>query len=767
MMVRLRLGLAFTLIAMIWGGATVPAHAQTAPAGRVFTVADYDRATALLEPNIGQHVFNNIVKYHWADDGRTLVYQTNDRDGPRWMRVDVASGRKDRLATAPPDPDADAAPDLTPSPDGGRQLFRRGDDLWLRPASGGTERRLTSDGEPYFSYGKLFDDSTRTIGRLRTGPKLPPFNVFWSPDGRTLFGHRNDERQLLPYPYVESVPQDGSHRPRLWNVRMTLLGEPGRIVQDVYAIDSATGAKRTIRIPAGWTVDTSPVAWSPDSAKVFVLATAADKRASALWEIATATGTIRTVVEERSTTSSAPYFFNTYEYNYPNVRVLGGGKEAVWFSQRDGWGHLYLYDVASGRLKRALTPGDGVVLDLIAVDEPGRRLFATMAGRDAGRDPYQRDLYSIPLDGGRPVRLTSAALDHDITGPIAPFWAGIITARKDLSAVSPDNAAFVDVASDLATPTVTTLRSTRDGHVIADLERADPSGAFAIGWHPPTRFHVKAADGTTDLWGAIYLPPDYDPAKRYPVINAPYGGPQLTVGPRTFNDGGPRSTLVMRNTLASLGFIVVTVDGRGTPGRSLKFWEAGYGDFADVGIDDHVAAIKALALRYPGMDLTRVGVYGHSFGGYVAARSILRHPEFYKVSISSAAVHNWQGFREAYEQYQGVIDYGGGRRIMPDPAAVPEHYKALDNGALADRLTGKLLIAYADLDENATPSSTLQFIDALKKANRDYDLIVMPNGNHGFGIDPYFLRRSIDYFVTNLAEGTPPPNYQLKIAPWR
>lgn len=735
--------------------------------GRVLTTADYDRANALLEPNIGQKVFDNLVVHHWADDGRTLVYQTNDRDGPRWMRVDVSTGRKERLPGPPPDPAAGNAPDVTVSPDGTQALFRRGDDLWVRPTKGGTERRLTTDGEPFFSYGKLFDDSTRTISRLRTDPKLPPFNVFWSPDGHWLVGHRNDERSLLPYPFVESAPLDGSHRPKLWNVRMTLLGEPGRIVQDVFAIDSATGAKHRVDAPRGWTVDSSPVGWSADNLHAFILATAPDKRASALLEIDVRTGAVRTVVDERSDTSSAPYFFNAYEYNAPNVRIVSGGREAIWFSQRDGWGHLYLYDVASGRLKRPLTPGEGVVLDVIGVDEAQRRVFATMAGRDRGRDPYQRDLYSIPLDGGAPRRLTSPDLDHDINGTVAPFWAGIMTARKDLSAVSPDMKAFVDPASDLQTPTVTTLRSTQDGHVIAELERANATGARAIGWRPPTRFTVKAADGVTDLWGAIYLPPDYDPAKRYPVINAPYGGPQLSVGPRTFNDGGPRSTLVARNSLASLGFIVVTIDGRGTPGRSLAFWQAGYGDFADVGIDDHVAAIKALASSYPGMDLGRVGVYGHSFGGHVAARSILRHPEFYKVAISSAAVHNWQGFREAYEQYQGVIDYGGGRRIMPDATAVPDHYRTLDNAALAPRLTGKLLIAYADLDENATPSSTIQFIDALTKANRNYDLIMMPNGNHGFGIDPYFLRRSIDYFVENLAGGTPPPNFTIRMAPWR
>ncbi len=743
-----------------------PALAQ-AQAQTPVTVADYDRAAQLIEPNLAAHIFDNRIRYHWIDGGKALWYETNDRKGPRFMRVEVATGAVTRLAEAPKDPSAAAPADEMASPDGRLALFRRADNLWLRDRAGGKERALTSDGEPFYSYAKLFDDSTHTIDSVRLGLKLPPYNNFWSPDGRLILGHRNDERALLPYPYVESVPRDGSSRPILREIRMTLLGEPGRIVIDPYVIDVASGRKVTVAMPKGWQIDSAPVAWSPDCAKAFVLATQDDKHGSGLFEIDTATGAVRAVVTERSETSSAAYFFNVFEYNYPNVRVVGGGRQAIWFSQRDGRAHLYLYDVASGKLIRALTPGHGVVLDIIGIDERRRQVFATMAGVDPSRDPYQRDLYAIPLDGGAARRLTPGAADHEITAPYAPFWAGIITARADTSPVSPDGAAFVDIASTLDTPTITTLRSTVDGHVIAALERADASEARSLGWRPPTRFTVKAADGKTDLWGAIYLPPDYDPAKRYPVIDSLYGGPQLIVAPRNFNEAGALTTLILRHTLASLGFVVVTVDGRGTPGRDRAFWQAGYGNFADVGIDDHVAAIRKVAKTYRGMDLDRVGVTGHSFGGYVAARAMLRYPDFYKVGTSSAAVHNWQGFRDAYEQYQGTVDYGGGARIKPRPDAVPDHYRTLDNDALAPRLKGKLLIAYADLDENAMPSSTLQFVDALTKANRDYDLLYMANGNHGFGIQPYFVRRQLDYFVTHLAGRQPPAGYDLKIAPWK
>ena len=756
---------AATLVVMSVGSSVTEASAETS-ASTPGAAPDYSRAALVYEPNLAGLIFNDRVAYHWVEGGKALWYATNAPSGPQYVRVDAITGEKSVLSAPPPEPPTSAKSFEVLSPDLVQALFCRDDNLWVRNVGTGVERRLTNDGEPYFSYGKLFDDNTKAIERRRAGGLFPPANTFWSPDGRLIFGHRNDERQILPYPYVESVPLDGSFRPILHNVRMTLLGEPGRIHQDVFVLDLASGRQTKVETPKGWFIDSTPLSWSPRSDKVFVLATADDKRSSALMEIDTRTGGVRQVIVEKSDDSSA-YFFNVFEYSYPNVRILDGGREAVWFSQRDGLAHLYLYDIASGQLKRALTPGAGVVLDIISVDENARTVFATMAGRDVGRDPYQRDLYSIPLDAGAPRRMTDGVLDHAIEAPTAPFWAGVLTARGDLGAVSPDHHAFVDVASTVDSPAVTSLRAVADGRLITVLERADPSKALTLGWRPPVRVKVKAADGKTDIWGAIYLPPDFDPAQRYPVIDALYGGPQLIVAPRNFAEASTRAGLVGRASLAALGFIVVTLDGRGTPGRSLEFWRAGYGDFADVAIDDHVAGLKALHGLYPSMDLDRVGVYGHSFGGYVAARAMLRYPDFFKVGVSSAAVQNWQGFRDAYEQYQGVVDYGGGARLKPTPNAVPEHYQTLDNGALAGRLSGDLLIAYADLDENALPSSTLQFIAALTRANKPYDLIYMASGDHGFARNPYFVKRQWDYFVERLKGQTPPRDFVLTNAPGR
>ena len=406
------------------------------------------------------------------------------------------------------------------------------------------------------------------------------------------------------------------------------------------------------------------------------------------------------------------------------------------------------------------------MLDIVAVDETKRRVFFTGGGRRTGGDPYLRQLYSVSLDGG-PIRaITDDDLDHEIAAPIAPMFRPHLRSAPGVGALSSDNRWFVDTASRLDQPPVVTLRSLDTGKVVVALDRADPSRFLAAGGRPPERFRVKAADGATDIWGAIYLPPDYDPARKYPVIDGIYAGPQVIVAPRTWNEGtGARPQMYERNSLAQLGFIVVTIDARGTPGRSAAFQDVSYGNFADPQLDDHVAAIRQLAERYPGMDLTRVGAYGHSLGGYTSARALLRHPEFYRVAVSSAGVYAWERFAPSYRAVFGEPDYGGGRSVRPDGKAVPANYAAVDNTVLADRLQGKLLIATGDLDENAPNGQALAMVEALTKAGKSYDLMVLPNTTHRYGALNYFSLRLWNYFVENLMGAKPPVDYRIGAAP--
>jgi dipeptidyl-peptidase-4 len=317
---------------------------------------------------------------------------------------------------------------------------------------------------------------------------------------------------------------------------------------------------------------------------------------------------------------------------------------------------------------------------------------------------------------------------------------------------------FIDTWSTVTTPSVSVLRSTDDGALVVPLETADPDPLFATGWRAPEPFVAKAADGVTDLYGVIYRPrsPAQTPA---PVIDAIYGGPQVTVTPRNFASARRGLGGYGRSALAALGFAVVVVDGRGTPLRSKAYHDAGYHAFADVCLDDHVAVLSQLCDRDPSLDRDRIGIYGHSFGGYTSARAIVRHPDVFKVAFSSAGSHSLHGMYGS--SVMAPPDYGDGSRLKPDVTAVPENYRQLDNAVFAQNLRGKLMLVYGDMDENALPAVTLQFCDALNRANRSYDLLCLPNRTHFFTTEPYFVRRLWDYFVEHLAGETPPLNYAI------
>ena len=306
--------------------------------------------------------------------------------------------------------------------------------------------------------------------------------------------------------------------------------------------------------------------------------------------------------------------------------MLGDGAELIWYSDRTGWGHLYLYDAQTGRLKNAITSGDWLVVDIQAVDEARREIYFTAVGRERGRDPYYRHLYRTSLDGRGGIQLlTEPNADHQFEPGISAIESQLFGHAPAAPLIEPAANAFVDTWSTVDQPPVSVLRSTRDGHVIAELEHADASRLFATGWRPPVRERVTAADGKTDLYTVYYAPQRHRAGTRSPVIDAAYGGPQVIVTPRNFVEayrGGERG----KSSLARLGFAVVSVDGRGTPMRSRAFRDVGYPEFTQVGIDDHIAAIRELAGRHPEMDLERVGIYGWSWGGTFAAQAILAGP---------------------------------------------------------------------------------------------------------------------------------------------
>lgn len=785
-----------------------------APAMAAPTAEDYAHAERVLDGHLRGKVRNATVLPNWLDDGRFWYRHQTAQGSTDYLLVDPhipsreplfdrarlrvalqAAGATDadqvlqQVASVTTAPDVGALqvvlrsgaaqglqctlpayrcaavalpapnPQALPAPDGLRAVVVRDHNLWLLPAGTAPAIALTQDGEASHGYGVLPDFALRGIPYREGRLQPPPFAVWWAPDGSRLFGVRYDERHVQAYPYLATAPAQGV-RPVLHQVRLGLLGDAEQVRDAWFVTDVGAARTQTIPVPDGWhsLTEAGVLGWSRRADKVYTAIVRHDRPARIrLVEIDLHRHTVRTLLEE---TSSTRVQLNSYPYNRAAVRVLPGRNQVVWFSQRDGWGHLYLVDTASGAVIRQLTRGAWLVRDIVGVDPDEQQLYFTAGGREPG-DPYQRRLYRVALDGGEPVLLTPEAADHAIDA-----GAGALMGGRDPQLLAPSGRWVVDSHSTVAAPPITVLRDTRDGRVVLPLEHADDSTVRAAGWQPPHREQLLAADGHTPIYATVYLPPGYTAGGRYPVIDAMYGGPHVSNAPVGYLDATATMNPVARASLAQLGFVVVSIDARGTPGRSKAFHDSSFLTAADVQLDDHVAAIRQLAARYPGMDLARVGIYGHSFGGYSAARALLRHPSFYRVGVASAGSHSFQGM------YGGGIHgmdrlvggqpvYADGSAVRPDATAVPALFQPLDNSALAAQLQGKLMLVYGDLDENAMPALTLQLARALSAANKDYDLLYLANQDHElFRNDTYYMRRMWDYFVTHLM-GATPPAYEL------
>jgi dipeptidyl aminopeptidase/acylaminoacyl peptidase len=472
--------------------------------------------------------------------------------------------------------------------------------------------------------------------------------------------------------------------------------------------------------------DWADVYWSPDSAKLAFVSTSRDHREERLREAEVATGEVREVLEER-----VPTFFESGN-GLVNWRYLPSTGEIIWFSERDNWGQLYLYDLATGKLKNQITTGEGNVTQVLRVDEKTRVIHFLAVGKEKGRDPYFTHLYRIGFDGHNQQLLTPEDATHDVT-------------------LSPSGKYFTDSYSKPDVAPVAVLRDATSGTLILELEKADISKLAATGWKPPAPITVKARDGRTDLYGLMFKPTNFDPAKKYPIINHIYPGPQTgSVGARTFNPARGDS-----QALAQLGFIVIEIDGMGTPWRSKTFHEAYYGNMGDNTLPDQVAGMKELAQKYAWIDLDRAGIWGHSGGGYAAADAMFRYPDFFKVGISESGNHDNRVYEDDWAEKWMPL-------LTSDTIAA---YEDQANQTHAKNLKGHLLLAHGTLDNNVPPNNTLLVVEALIKANKDFDLLMLPNQRHGYGdASNYMTRRRWDYFVKYLLNIDPPKEYEMKPA---
>lgn len=609
------------------------------------------------------------------------------------------------------------------SPDGTKAVFIKNYNLWMRNVKTGKLTQLTHDGKKNYGYG------TNNAGWIKRDKPV----LRWSPDSKRIATFKQDARGVRKM-YLTST-KVGHPELKEWNYPMagdSAIFRIERVVinlepkpQVVHLKMDSDPQRSTITDHiADWDGSFLDTEWGPDSDKLAFVSVSRDFQDVTLKMADPETGEVRNLLHEETDT-----FFESGN-DKVNWHVLPKSNEAIWFSERSNWGHLYLYDLETGKLKHQITKDDWNVLQVRYIDKKNRKIYFTGSCREEG-NPYFHYLYSVDFSGKNLTLLSPEQANHEVT-------------------ISDDGNYFTDTYSTPTTPPVSVIRDMQ-GKKLMTLEKADISDLEAMGWQAPTPFSVKARDGNTDLYGLMFKPTNFDPDKKYPVLNYVYPGPQTgSVGSRSF-----RAARVDKQALAELGFIVVEVDAMGTPGRSKDFHAYYYGDMGDNGIPDQIATIKELAQTRSWMDLDRVGIWGHSGGGFASTRAILAYPDFYKVAVSEAGNHDNRNYEDAWaEKWQGLLKTYGKDSTNYDNQA---------NELLADNLKGKLLLAHGTMDTNVPPTNTMLMVQALEKANKDFDLILLPNRSHGFYMDPYMMRRRWDYFVRNLKHENPPKEFDLEV----
>ncbi|HEX9889993.1 MAG TPA: prolyl oligopeptidase family serine peptidase [Nitriliruptorales bacterium] len=735
------------------------------------TVADrYHRAVRLLPTSVLPLLLNASPPRGWLDD-RHLVCRiaadASDRedDGEQVLVLDVTSGQTrratpDEAAAAPQAPpkrkdlhEADPPSPVVASPDGRWGIGQRDGNLELHDLADehAEPAKLTTDGSPLDGYGIYYGNwKAGFVARSRAPQPLPPMGVTWAPDSARVIVPRIDQSNIEPYPFLETARHDGSARPKLHLAPFPFVGEELPTI-DWYAFD--VGARTSVRIelPDGLLflhqdlTALRTITFSSDGTHAYVVAHGDHMDSAHLFDVDLTDGSVREVVAEHHHPRTD---LNTTSYMPPNVAVVGDLDQVIWFSQRDGWGHLYRYDGRTGELINAITSGDWLVRDLIAVDVERQRIVFTGSGREPG-NPYLRRLYRVGFDGSDLTRLSPEDGDCEAM----PGGEDILGRASVGGVVSPDGAHVTYTVSTVDSPPVTVVRRSQDASLVATLTEADQSALEQAGYVAPREFVATAADGLTDLYGLLYLPTDFDEDQRYPVLVVQYASPLMAATPRNYASAvqGPPG-LLSPAALAQLGCVCLVLDARGTTSRSRDFAEAGYGRLNVIGLDDHAAAIEQLGDLHAWMDTSRVGIVGGSYGGFTTIRAMIEFPEVFTVGIADAPLAIPHAIYPDYHWYSfhGVPTYDG-QLTRPTDDAVPDNYLALDARAQVERIDGHLLVVVGELDENCPPSGVMPFVLAAYEADKDVDLLYVPNANHyTFGRTRYVIRRHLDFLTRHL-----------------
>jgi dipeptidyl aminopeptidase/acylaminoacyl peptidase len=757
----------------------------TAVQARQLTDADYAGAVKFLPQNTTPLVDHDVQSVKWRDDAH-FWYRDHDAAGDHIMEMDAATGRiapafdQAKLAAALgkargkpvdagkwpkafdfrplPGGDLDVTLDETIyrcdlsgigvctaldrmldtgrepgalSPNGKLLAFVRDWNLWVRDVATGKETRLTTDGIEDYGY------ATQNAGWIHGDGAI----VRWSPDSTKIATYRQDQRNVGE---MYTVGTRVGH-PELDAWKYPLPGDEHVFMIEPVVVDVATRKLLRLKMPPQQRLSTlcdtlacdedqpytwSDAKWAPDGGTLALVSTSRNRQHE-WFRIADAkTGDVRTAFE-----FAAKDYYES-GHGRVNWQYLPATHEAIWPSEQTDWANLYLYDLKTGKQLRAVTTGEGNVAEVLHLDRATRTLWFVGVGRTPGVNPYYRQFWKVDIDTGEATLLTPEGADHTIT-------------------MSPEGKYFVDSFSTPTTPPVTVLRSSTDGHVVATVAKADISRLESAGWTQPIPFTVKARDGKTTLYGMMFKPTNFDPHGKYPIIDYVYPGPQIgSISTFSFMSARGHSGSRDNQALAELGFIVVAIDGMGTPWRSRSFHHTWYGNMGDNTLPDQVAGIRELAKRHPWIDITRVGIWGHSGGGNATAGAMFRYPDFFKVGWAESGNHDNRVYENDWgEKYQGLLVANADGATNYDNQANP---------LVAKNLEGRLMLVHGALDDNVPIGNTYLVVDALIKANRNFDLLVLPNQRHGYDDDSsYVTRRRWDYFVKYLAGDTPPHEFRI------
>ncbi len=727
----------------------------------------YARAEAVLPARIDELVFDVSVRPRWFEDSSRFWYERHTPDGYRYVLVDPENGsRADlfdheavrtqladltgkavlasdfRLRGSDLSKDEKALEfrfgkerfslDLASgrisslqdeergvlSPDGSLRAFAKGYNLWIREVATGRERQLTIDGSVLRPYARPVVNVKRKIGEGSNEPDLAP-DIEWSPGGDRIATYRLDLEGARRLAIVQSTPPDGA-APKVYDYYYSFTGDKDVPLATDVIIDIASGEMVISKTePQQILYYGGPYyEWSKDGSAVFSLVPGRGYKTLSLERIDARTGEVTVLRQDKSDTY-VDYYGHDWTYDEDRDRHF-------WTADPTGYAHIYTADGKTGK-GRQITSGSWRARSVAGTSGDGKIAFVVGSGREDDRDPYYRSLYAVPVEGKGLRDLTPEPLDHDVS-------------------VSPDGRYFVDNMSRIDSPTRSVVRDTRDGRVVMELQKADVSRFLAAGYTLPEPFEALAADGKTRIYGAVFKPADFDPTRRYPVIEDVYTGPHYVQTPKSFE-----AALFYRNimSMAQLGAIGVTIDGRGTWGRSRAFQQLAYKNLHLVGLDDHIAGIRELAARNPWIDADRVGIYGFSAGGYDVVRAMTRRPDFYDVGVSASGNHDNRLDKATWnEQWMGV-------ELGP-------LYDENSNVTWAKELKGDLFLAHGELDENVPMAATLRLVDALIDANKDFEFLVVPNADHFLDDSPYFQRRRYDFFTEKLIGREPPEAYEMR-----